>query len=251
MKKLRQRRYKSVKIKEVEIFYEDSLGEWGVDFRSDFVPVVKKEFGKVNHICEFGCGAGFIGFSLLANNLCKKLTLIDINPLAIEACNLTVKKNKLESKVKTYVSDVFKKVPKSQKWDLVVSNPPHFEGRFSGRSDDILLIDKNWEIHKKFYKNIKPHLTRNGSVLFVENSHGSGAELWNDMIKKYKLNFIKTFQYQKVNKNNESVSYVPRTNRFRNIYEVVLALISGRIKLRISEIMSGRNPYYFVLSKKP
>lgn len=185
---------KAVTYKNITVFYTPQIEGGGRFFGQDFIPVVKQLFGKVERVCEFGCGPGFIGFSLLAHNLCNTLCLVDINPLAIEACKKTIKKNHLEKRVTTYISDVFANVPKKEKWDLVVSNPPHFLGLPGKRNYDLLIIDPGWRVHKQFYATIGDHLKPNGSVLFQENAAGSDPKVFEKMIKKHSLTFVKTFQ---------------------------------------------------------
>ena len=83
--------YKSVKYKNIEVNYAPHLDGGGMGFGQEFLQVVKERFGKADHIFEFCAGPGFIGFSLLANKLCDKLTLADINPEACKVSEETVK----------------------------------------------------------------------------------------------------------------------------------------------------------------
>ncbi len=77
-------------------------------------------------VCELCSGPGFIGFSLLAHGLRDSLVLTDINPAAVAAAQETVRRNRLEGRVSVYLSDGLDGVPADERWDLVVSNPPHF-----------------------------------------------------------------------------------------------------------------------------
>lgn len=165
-------------------------------FGQDLVPVVKKLFGKVKRICEFGAGPGFIGFSLLANDLCESLCLIEVNPDAIEACIQTVKENDLASKTSVYRSWGLRQVPRNERWDLVVSNPPHFRGSPQEYAMDLINIDPHWGIHKEFYKEVPNFLPVGGSVLFLENLKGSTPRLWRQMIEASYLEFVKCFRYR-------------------------------------------------------
>src|SRR3990167_6762042 len=95
--------FKVIKYGNIKVFYLPELHGGGMDFGQDYLPVVRKLFGKVDYVCEFASGPGFIGFSLLANDLCKKLCLVDINPLAIKCCKKTIEANNLGKVVTTYV----------------------------------------------------------------------------------------------------------------------------------------------------
>jgi len=49
----------------------------------------------------------------------------DISTQAIRACRHTIAKNQLAGRAIAYVSDNLKDIPASEKWDLVLCNPPH------------------------------------------------------------------------------------------------------------------------------
>ena len=83
-------------------------------------------FTQVDRIFEFCSGPAYIGYSLLAHGFCKNLTLADINPEAIKCVRKTASYNNVEHLVNIYHSDIFESIPETEKFDLVVSNPPHF-----------------------------------------------------------------------------------------------------------------------------
>ena len=113
----------------LKVAYLPKLDGGGSETYKEFIVIVKKTIGKVDRICEFCAGPSFIGFSLLAEGLCNSLCLVDINPEAIKAIQETIKLNNLQDKVTVYQSDGLSNVPKTEKWDLVVSNPPHFHAK--------------------------------------------------------------------------------------------------------------------------
>lgn len=186
--------YKYIKYKNIKVTYLDHLDGGGRGFGQQFIPVVKEKIGRVNHIFEFCAGPGFIGFSLLANNLCERLTLADINPEAIEVCRETIKNNNLESRVSAYVSDCLNDIPETEKWDLVVGNPPHFcaDGNLHGK--DIRIFDPDLRIHKKFYRDIRKFLRPSGSVLLQENRDATGEGDFKGMIEENGLKIIDVFR---------------------------------------------------------
>lgn len=245
--------WKTVRYKNIVVYYLLSLDGGGMDqFSQDFIPVVKKLFGHVNKICEFGSGPAFIGFSLLAHGLCDKLCLVDINPLAIEACKKTIKENHLRSKVTAYVSDALESVPLKEEWDLVVSNPPHFDGKFTNHPAESLIIDPEWIVHKKFYSKAARYLKKDGSILFVENRHGSSADTFKAMITKNGLKLIKTFQYDhplhEVVFHNLKV--LKNRINFQTIRHYIPALLK-RMSIRYSKVLLVNEfPFYFIWSKK-
>lgn len=243
--------WKKVRYKKITVYYLPQIDGGGRYFAQGFVAATREKIGKVDRICEFASGPGFIGFSLLAHGLCNTLCLIDINPLAIAACEETVKRNNLEKKVKIYKSDVFKNIPVKEKWDLVVSNPPHFNGSLTADSQDILYIDKDWNIHKIFYSNIKKYLRDFGSVLFIENSQGSEPNIFMRMIGKAGLRFVEAFQYRpsliKVAFLNARVFLqVWKLNKIKYIFSLL-----RRKSIIVSNVLNiSKYPYYFMWSKK-
>ncbi len=182
-KKIEERKNQQIKYREelhethygdISVIYTDELAGGGEIGGMDFIPIVKDIFGTVSRICEFGCGPGFIGFSLLAQGLCESLCLIDVNPKAVKICNETIKKNKLENKVSVYLSDGLSNIPSSEKWDLVVSNPPQFVNHDDWTPIETLRsVDPDWNIHKQFYANVEKFLKPDGSILFQENLGGN------------------------------------------------------------------------------
>jgi hypothetical protein len=75
--------------------------------------------------------------------------------------------------VRSYLSDNLKQIPKSEKFDLVVSNPPNYchiqkSHPYGHMRDDLRPSDINWEIHKDFYNNISEYLNKDAEVFISE-----------------------------------------------------------------------------------
>ena len=187
---------KHIQYNNIEVAYKENLHGGGIRFGQQFIPVVREKFGHVGHIFEFCAGPGFIGFSLLANKLCDKLTLADINPEAIKVCEKTIKKNHLESKVAVYLSDSLDSIPETEKWDLVVGNPPHvFCSSEEEYKKDITLYDPNFSIHRKFYQDIRKYLKPTGSILLQEHTESTSMGDFKNMIEENGLKIINVFNY--------------------------------------------------------
>ena len=116
-----------VELNGIKVYYSEELDGGGASFGQDYLDFISKNFPPQQRIFEWCSGPGFIGFSLLAKGLCDTLCLADVNPLAVEACQKTIRLNRLEEKAKVYLSDNLKDIPLFEKWDLVVANPPHFK----------------------------------------------------------------------------------------------------------------------------
>jgi methylase of polypeptide subunit release factors len=170
----------------VSVCYTPELDGGGSRYGHDYLRLVRERFGRVGSLMEWCAGPGFIGFSLLAYDLCEKLTLADVNPAAVEVCQATVNLNGLHPRVRVYLSDNLDGVPPREQWDLVVANPPHSGSsevvpRLSHRTP-LLYMDPGWTLHRRFYAAIRPHLHEGGSVVVQENSTFSSAEDFRDMI---------------------------------------------------------------------
>uniref|UniRef100_UPI003BA36AB5 16S rRNA (guanine(1207)-N(2))-methyltransferase RsmC n=1 Tax=Aeromonas jandaei TaxID=650 RepID=UPI003BA36AB5 len=75
-------------------------------------------------LLDFGCGAGVIGSVLAKRNAELKVTMVDINALALESSRRTLAINDLQGEV--HASDVYSDITGS--FDQIVSNPPFHAG---------------------------------------------------------------------------------------------------------------------------
>jgi 16S rRNA G966 N2-methylase RsmD len=164
------------------LFDKPELDGGGVLFgQSFFRALVQLGIGHVSAAAEVFAGPGYTGYLLLANGLCDSLTLVDVNPEAVRAAELTRERNRLESRVKVFHSNVLDAVPQTEKWDLVVCNPPHFLAK---NSNDTCIkeFDPGWELHRRFYANVRKFLSPGARVVCKENASASVAEIFEPMI---------------------------------------------------------------------
>ncbi|MBK7860621.1 MAG: class I SAM-dependent methyltransferase [Archangiaceae bacterium] len=186
--------YYQVKYGPLSVSYLPVLDGGGMTFGQQYLDVIRQKLGRVGHAFEYCAGPGFIGFSLLAHGLCERLTLADINPEAVRAARDTVARNGLQDRVAVYESDCLDQIPATEKWDLVVSNPPHFDGDQQEYKDAIRLIDPGWEIHKRFYRDVKKFLKPGASIIFQENAHATRSEDFEQMIRENGLSLVDVFE---------------------------------------------------------
>lgn len=173
--------------KPITVFYTldtDGGGSW---FGSDYITTIKRKYGdkKFSKVFEWCSGPGFIGFSLLSHNICDRLCFNDLHNPAIELINLTTnyKDNQCSDLVSAYLLKDLRLLPSFEMFDLVVSNPPHFNKNVSLLSyGNRLGTDINWGSHRHFFKNIKSHLVKDGIILLQENRQGSTVKDFEDMI---------------------------------------------------------------------
>jgi methylase of polypeptide subunit release factors len=144
---------------------------------------------KQTRVFEWCAGPAFIGFSMLGHGLCETLCLADINPAAVAFCKKTIRRNNLESRVSVYQSNNLRTIPESEKWSLVVSNPPHFVDQYVGC---IRSHDPGWKIHRDFFASIHSYLADDGVVVLQENNRGSTVETFREMIERSGLEIVFT-----------------------------------------------------------
>jgi len=198
LKNLRKRYFKPIKRRYltpwltvdcagVRVSYKTHLDGGGSTFGQEFIPFFRRRgMPKQTSVFEWCAGPGFIGFSMLGNGLCDRLYLSDVNPEAVAACRRTVQENGLIGRVIAYQSDNLTSIPSSERWDLVVSNPPHFVEDVA----EIRFHDPDWRLHRAFFRTISRHLKANGVVVLQENDRGSTAETFRVMIEEAGLSTV-------------------------------------------------------------
>ena len=186
----RVRPAKRVVLGGLTIEYRSELDGGGIEFGQDFIPFLRaRQMPRQPRMFEWCAGPAFIGFSALGHGLCETLCLADINPAAVACCMTTVRLNHLEDRVSVYQSNNLRNIPQAERWNLVVSNPPHFIDQYEG---DIRAHDPDWAIHREFFNTIGPHLAGDGVVVLQENNRGSTVETFREMIDAAGLKIVFT-----------------------------------------------------------
>ena len=172
---------------------EDGGGTW---FGHEYADIIKQRYpGRVFDRCYEWCsGPGYIGFSIMSAGLCNSLCLSDKFEQVELSISETVRHNELEGKVNLYVGDSLIVLPEHEKFDLVVSNPPHFLESPGGSHVQRIKVDEEWQTHADFYKHIGNHLADDGIILLQENMAGSRPEDFIDMIEANGLSYNGWFE---------------------------------------------------------
>ncbi len=142
--------------------------------------------GRGGRLLEFCSGPGYIGYSLLANGWCEHLVLSDVDADAIATARRTAAYNGLEGRVSCYASDALEDIPASERWDVVVANPPAFDRhpeREMGPGDWDRGYDAGWNVRRRFYAAVKQHMNPGGVVVVSENVRGSDPAVFEQMIR--------------------------------------------------------------------
>jgi 16S rRNA G966 N2-methylase RsmD len=176
--------YRSVTLGGIQVTYKRHLDGGGREFGQDFIPFLRRRgMPCQRRLFEWCAGPGFIGFSMIGHGLAETLCLADINPAAVAACERTVRDNNLAGRVSVYLSDNLAALPPSERFDLVVSNPPHFADQFVREfaRGDRRAHDPDWRIHRDFFASIGRFLNPGGMIVLQENNQGSTAETFRAM----------------------------------------------------------------------
>ena len=190
-----------------QVLYTSDLDGGGTWFGQDYIEVLKnrypdRTFPKCYEWCS---GPGFIGYAILANGLSETICFTDIHDPAILATEQSAKVNGWEDRVTAYLLKDLALLPSYERFDLVVSNPPHFQKTVSYDSNrNRLCTDLGWQAHKNFYKNIKQHLTNDGIILIQENVKQSTIDDFKDFIDTAGLEITDSFPSQ----NFENIYYI-------------------------------------------
>jgi predicted RNA methylase len=166
----------------IRVHYKRYLDGGGSTFGQDYIPFLHdRRMPRQGRVFEWCAGPGFIGFSLLGFGLCDTLCLADINPQAVRVCRRTVAENQLANHVSVYQSNNLDGIPASERWDLVVGNPPHFDTVHVG---ELRFADHGWRIHRRFFESVSRFLKPGGVILIQENNCGSTVDTFRPMIEE-------------------------------------------------------------------
>jgi methylase of polypeptide subunit release factors len=178
------------RVNDLDVYYTNATNGGGNAFAEDYCNAVDGLFPDrtFENALEWCSGPGFIGLAMLATGICKRITLNDLHQPAMELAEITKLKNPLfADKISIYSGATLANIPKSEKFDLVVANPPHYLSKFYAaralgfdkvgctidqRMEEI-LVDENWQAHTMFYNEIKTILAPDGVILIEENESGS------------------------------------------------------------------------------
>jgi len=151
---------------------EDGGGTW---FGQEYVRELQRYDRQFDRCLEWCSGPGFIGFALLAYEICNDLTLVDRHaPCAVSVAD-TIQRNQCADRVKFFNLDRIASLPASETFDLVIANPPHYLTCPGNHNYQRIAVDQHWQAHEEFYANIGAHLNPGAVILMQENQAGSLA----------------------------------------------------------------------------
>lgn len=138
---------------------------------------------KLKHVLDMGTGCGIQ--AIFVADKSEKILGIDISDYAIKNAKLNVKIHKLENKIKIKKSNLFSNI--NEKFDLILFNPPFFSKKLNSDLEQT-ITDYKYSSLKRFFKNVRNYLKKNGKIILVFSDEGNINYL-NKIIKNCKFNF--------------------------------------------------------------
>lgn len=175
------------------VFYQSHMNGGGPHFAPVFPRILRDLFPNrhFSNCMEWCSGPGFIGYEILDHKFCDRLELVDIYRPIQPYIEKTNSHNNITDKVSLTFSSQISNLSPDKKFDLIVSNPPHFKN-YSEFAIDVggdpnsnvdqnnfrVGVDPDWQIHREFFNNIHRHLNPGGVIILLEQSRsGSMTDL--------------------------------------------------------------------------
>jgi release factor glutamine methyltransferase len=112
---------------------------------------------------ELGAGSGLISFYCAISKQAL-VTASDISSIVMEG--LASNQKKLGSNISLVQSDLFDSIPQ-QTFDYMLINPPYYQKNPIELPDYAWYCGENLEYFQKLFKDLKPYLNQNSTVLMV------------------------------------------------------------------------------------
>lgn len=126
------------------------------------------------------CGVGTLGLTMLWDlgpGIIESLVIADISPPNVQSARETVANLQLPC-VEVVESDGLASIPEYPKFDLIVSNPPHFDSPDPTRHSG----DPDWHFHRQFFADVPRYLRPGGEVWLLEVFSGDVPALAREIL---------------------------------------------------------------------
>ena len=154
------------------------------------IRMIKERQLKELTILDICCGVGIIGLTVFSTlrkaAIAKEVVFADINTFNIESLLKTLTINNLAqllgTTIRCYLTNGLNHIPSDEKFDLIISNPPHYFDQSFSKQDvpmspkTLAKYDPGWNFHKSFYRECHNYLTDGGEVWFLENGSASNEK---------------------------------------------------------------------------
>lgn len=135
-------------------------------------------------ILDIGAGTG------IQAETCLNLGFNNITAVDIGKEEIKYLKNKFNNKIKIIESDLFDNIKKTEKFNLMVFNPPYLPENKFDCEKDTTAGKQGHELILRFVKQAKNHLEKDGKILLLFSSFSNPKKILEESIKsgyKHKL----------------------------------------------------------------
>ncbi len=118
-------------------------------------------------VLDMGTGTGILACE--AARYVNHVLAVDIDPKAILYCQERIKNTKIEFRY----SDLFSKIHKDEKFDLIIFNPPYLPADEREDKESAIATTGGkygWEIIENFLKEVRSYMKKNAKILMVFSS---------------------------------------------------------------------------------
>lgn len=179
-----------------------------------YAQMVNKYISNDRDFCEVGCGAGIIPCYLAKENNKLKIWATDINPFATENTLYNAKKNGVEDRIQVANGDVLDCVG-DMKFDTIFWAMPFWflDPWVNIDLEDAQFFDPGYRAIRKFLKDCKAHLNKDGQILIGFSTDLGNYDLLKDICDQ---NHIKL---EKIEETEMKEKDIVKFEVFRWVYE--------------------------------
>ena len=158
-----------------------------------FLEYLMSEVARENDVVLDICaGAGAVGFPLLCEKGVRSVMFVDVSYQAIHSIRETARLNKIQN-IQTLLSEGLKSLPTSEKFDVIVANPPMDGHRLTPTLISLAGGDPGFTFHRQFFKEVHNYLKEDGRICFVEDNCFTTPSQFKEMVGSNPcLEFVKS-----------------------------------------------------------
>jgi release factor glutamine methyltransferase len=136
---------------------------------------------------DVGTGSGIL--AITAGQVARRVVAVDINPEAVRYAKKNIEFNGLEDTISVLQGDLFSPLESGCKFDVILFNPPYFEGMPTTPLEHA-LYDPEKKLAQKFLEEAKDYLKPDGYVQFgysTNAEHGRVQEMMAELGWRYQV----------------------------------------------------------------
>lgn len=137
--------------------------------------IIKSTTNNSLKILDVGTGSGCIPIALLKNKPCWKATALDIEAGALQIAKENAIQQGILDRVIFIQTDFINDFITSDKWDIIVSNPPYID---SAEQSEMLKNVLEWEPHAALFPEGKDPLIFYKKLAELLKTQSAGCNLW-------------------------------------------------------------------------